>query len=510
MPQPAVNVSRIQPERTRGTTRASRRSRLWDRLRSRIYRSTRSVHLDHSPHPTSASTAVPRTNSSSPQSRRNPLGNPSLISNAANRRRSVFGTPRPRPQSFHSDPFSHNIDPRFEPVLDRRPTSSYGAVEHRERTSSNRRSLWGVSTPPSSRPISANATHHAVIDHSTQTNALNHPQPFNISRRPGEDQAEMLSRFLYVAGAALAASLVGSSDSTATQLQDFSAEFADATEEDLANAQEGSFEGFLRALRHGRTQFAHALRNESEHTSGEDSGSAFTYLLMYRFNLMTSTIPTTGTDTRQQTTSDGTNRTTVSIETRPPTPIPPSSTIPPPPPTPEPSESRMIPFVIIGVQPVPPRDPNQAGGPSFSEGVASLLANARQNASQSRPGTRPTTSSGNHAASDTSPLRGTTSIPPIPGSWQDSPPPSQDSSRRRASFDGSFRHNSSVGTTTPPNRDREPTTRAWQMYIYGGAYPENHLIFTAPTLFTDVFPHLSLANLLRVRVRRTCFFSRQF
>lgn len=23
------------------------------------------------------------------------------------------------------------------------------------------------------------------------------------------------------------------------------------------------------------------------------------------------------------------------------------------------------------------------------------------------------------------------------------------------------------------------------MYIYGGAYPENHLIFTAPTLFTD-------------------------
>jgi hypothetical protein len=26
------------------------------------------------------------------------------------------------------------------------------------------------------------------------------------------------------------------------------------------------------------------------------------------------------------------------------------------------------------------------------------------------------------------------------------------------------------------------------MYIYGGAYPENHLIFTAPTLFTDVSP----------------------
>jgi len=45
--------------------------------------------------------------------------------------------------------------------------------------------------------------------------------------------------------------------------------------------------------------------------------------------------------------------------------------------------------------------------------------------------------------------------------------------------DGSFRRD-------PLEREvRESTTRAWQMYIYGGAYPENHLIFTAPSLFTD-------------------------
>lgn len=234
---------------------------------------------------------------------------------------------------------------------------------------------------------------------------------------------------------------------------------------------------------------------------------------MYRFHSMTPiTSSTTGIETRSPSTSDESNGTALAVEARPPTPMPQSSTLPPP--TSEPttsSEQRMIPFVIIGVQPVPPRDQSQTGGPTFSEGVASLLANARQNASHSRPSTRPTTSSGNPPASDTPSPQGTTSISPIPGSWRDSPPPPPlDPQRRRASFDGSFRHNSSVGTTTSPHRDREPITRAWQMYIYGGAYPENHIIFTAPTLFTDVFPSLNLADLLRTRVLKTCFFLHQF
>jgi hypothetical protein len=148
----------------------------------------------------------------------------------------------------------------------------------------------------------------------------------------------------------------------------------------------------------------------------------------------------------------------------------------------------MVPFVIIGVQPVPPRDSQHAGVPSFSEGVASLLANARQNAGQ----VRPTTSAGALSSSpDPNPHHSTTSIPTIPGAWRDSPPP--EPLRRRASIDGSFRRpltnstTTATGTGTPATRDREQNTRAWQMYIYGGAYPENHLIFTAPTLFTDVF-----------------------
>ena len=78
-----------------------------------------------------------------------------------------------------------------------------------------------------------------------------------------------------------------------------------------------------------------------------------------------------------------------------------------------------------------------------------------------------------------------------------SPPP--ESPRRRASIDGSFRRDMEREPT------RESTTRAWQMYIYGGAYPENHLIFTAPSLFTDVPPPVIVINSSH-RVRRICFF----
>ena len=318
----------------------------------------------------------------------------------------------------------------------------------------------------------------------------------------------MLSRFLYVAGAALAASLVGSTDSTAAQLQDFSADFADATDDDLAFAPEGSFEGFLRALRHGRSQFAHALRNDSEPSSSEEAGSAFTYLLMYRFNSLTTAMTTNTTTTPVETsTTETTLESAMVVESRPPTPMPSSSS--------ERStssansisgEPRMIPFVIIGVQPVPPRDSGHPGVPSFSEGVASLLANARQNAGQ----VRPTTSAGALSSSPvTNPLHSTSSIPTIPGAWRDSPPP--EPLRRRASIDGSFRHPSTNTTTTPPTRDREPNTRAWQMYIYGGAYPENHLIFTAPTLFTEVNNAVKRnTNWYRLQVQRIWYFLHQY
>lgn len=111
--QTEVNVSRIQPERTR-RTRGSPGSTLWCRLRNRIYRTTRSVRPGHTSHPTNSTAVVPRTNSSSPQSRRNVLVD-SLLSNTSIRRRSrISGPPRPRPQSLHSlDPFIRNIDPKI-------------------------------------------------------------------------------------------------------------------------------------------------------------------------------------------------------------------------------------------------------------------------------------------------------------------------------------------------------------------------------------------------------------
>lgn len=488
--QQNVNVSRILPHRTRASPtsnrgpRPARRSNLWCRvqsLRDRIYRTTRNVNMVNNLHSTSQP-AISRTSPPS-TSRRNTLGSPLVVSPNLNRRSGIFGSPPPRPLSYHeSEPFVHNIDPRFEPSDDRRPrTSGASANTPRRRSNSHpRRSIWGSPSP--SRPIPASPTPPVptVIDHSTQTNALNHPiQPFNITRRPGEDQAEMLSRFLYVAGAALAASLVGSTDSTTSQLQDFSADFADASLDDLAEAPEGSFEGFLRALRQGRAQFAQALRSDPSNSAEDSSGSGFTYLLMYRFSSRTSTpstTPTPDTSTSRTSSNESDIASMTEADSRPTSPQPTVRSS-----SSEPSEPRMVPFVIIGVQPVAPRDtPGHPVVPSFSEGVASLLANARQHAGQIRPGLRSTSSSGNLATTE-NPLHGSASIPSIPGAWRDSPPP-VDSHRRRASVDGSFR----TSNNSPSTSVRDANTRAWQMYIYGGAYPENHIIFTAPTLFTDV------------------------
>src|SRR5579871_5929906 len=278
------SVSRTSPSRNPpGTSsgngsRPSRRSSLWCRvqsLRNRIYRTTRSVNIverDNSDGQISSS----RPTTLNPLTRRHTFRNSILgISQSENRRSGVFGSPSnipSRPFSFHPrpDPFVDNIDPRYENIeeLNERQSNVPTSESQPPSTKLRRRSIWGQpsSTSASTRPALAISppTLPSVIDHSTQTTGLGHHPitPFNITRRPGEDQAEMLSRFLYVAGAALAASLVGSTDSTTSQLQDFSADFADASLDDLAEAPEGSFEGFLRALRQGRAQFAQALRSD--------------------------------------------------------------------------------------------------------------------------------------------------------------------------------------------------------------------------------------------------------
>jgi len=525
--QRPVSVSRISPPRvppppspaTNSGSRTTRRSSLWCRvqqsLRNRIYRTTRNGNVTLAENSADRQPPAPRRAASNPLlSRRHTLRNSILSSPNLNRRSGIFGPPSQpptRPLSYiPPDPFVDNIDPRFETSEDRPRASSVSRT-----TEPRRRSIWGQSpqlpSPPSPPRtiVSTSPTPlpslPSVIDHSTQTTGVGpNGQPFNITRRPGEDQAEMLSRFLYVAGAALAASLVGSTDTTTAQLQDFSADFADARDDNLTDTPtEGSFEGFLRALRQGRTQFAHALRNDSETSSNGESGSAFTYLLMYRFNSRNTAPSTVGTPSTE-TIPEEPDTASMTVETRPPTPIPSSSassqTAPSTNSSSSPSEPRMVPFVIIGVQPVPPRDGGgHTGVPSFSEGVASLLANARQHAGTNRPSLRPTTSSGSVNSEITAPLQASASIPTIPGAWRDSPPSTSSSSvlesrRRRASVDGSYRHHEGI-----QSRERDSNTRAWQMYIYGGAYPENHLIFTAPTLFTDVppFPHLCCPPFLR-------------
>jgi hypothetical protein len=492
-------ISRIIPHRTAqapsapvsssvAAARHRGRSSLWCRvqsLRNRIYRTSRNGRVveplnipeasQTPPSPRPSHTSIPLTRR---HSLRNSLLGPSSAERAS-RRNTVLGTTishgSTRPLSFHPlrpDPFVDNIDPQYEHIND--PLDSHNFSRPSPSTL-RRRSIWGhnPSPPTSPRPPPALSISPPVIDRSTQTTGVGTPhsiQPFNITRRPGEDQAEMLSRFLYVAGAALAASLVGSTESTTTQLQEFSADFIDASQDTREVPPEGSFEGFLRALRQGRAQFAHALRHDAGNdpsaatTDGEEVANGFTYLLMYRFNSRPFA-PSTLTDP-----PSSTPETPMEVESPPPASYTPPSR--PPPSSPDP---RMVPFVIIGVQPVPSRDAGRPPVPSFSEGVATLIANARQTAEIVRP----------------------TSSSASPNPWRES--------RRRASIDGSFRRSPEHSQT----RQEAGTTRAWQMYIYGGAYPENHLIFTAPTLFTDVLSSKGWADGSR-RVMRICYFWRRY
>src|SRR5271170_3138612 len=144
--------------RTRGvnditTRQQTRRSSLWCRvqsLRNRIYRTTRRINLVNNS--TAHSSGTTRTSSSHSPNRRSLFGEPSNRYSAmfGNRPNNHTHTQRPRPQSYHAgaDPFVDNIDPRFEPSIDRRPQSSYS----RHRSSSRTRSIWGVSSPPPHPP----------------------------------------------------------------------------------------------------------------------------------------------------------------------------------------------------------------------------------------------------------------------------------------------------------------------------------------------------------------------
>ena len=167
------NVSRIFLQRTRTattttSTRQTRRSSLWCRvqnLRNRIYRTTRRINMIDNPAtqnitPTSSSSSSP-----APLTRRSLFGDPVTRPASSRRRSGIFGPSsappvitRPRPVSLAGpDAFIHNIDPRFEPSSnEHRPRTSHTQIESRHRSSSQRRSIWGVSSSSSSRPITAN------------------------------------------------------------------------------------------------------------------------------------------------------------------------------------------------------------------------------------------------------------------------------------------------------------------------------------------------------------------
>ncbi|GAO47348.1 hypothetical protein G7K_1556-t1 [Saitoella complicata NRRL Y-17804] len=340
--------------------------------------------------------------------------------------------------------------------------------------------------------------------------------------RPGEDQAAMLSRLLSVAAAATAASLVGNNDQAWAGGHDVAG--------NNSTAEDGSFQGFLQALRGGR--LAAALRNGGSelgstpsagaeaagNAGGEDAqagagaaaGAAPTangdlpplnFFRMFRFN-----------------NANNAER--------------------------APDQPRTVPVIIVGIRSVPPRDANgniqeqgqqvpmpffdalanlapthqhhphlhptaqQPQGPvpfdpanADSAETASLMEPTPINpAEQTLP--QPAAPEGMETTAPLHPGRRPLPQEPLPGGIEPTAPLSPrrrmsapqlgagvappimrplDPGALRGTRDGDRNaHVPPVDGAAPPN-----ATRSWIIYVLGGAYPDNHPILTTPSLFTE-------------------------
>lgn len=149
------------------------------------------------------------------------------------------------------------------------------------------------------------------------------------SMRPGrsEDQAAMLSRLLSVAAAATAATLMGDDHNALREARSLTGSTGLG---DLGgNGEDGSFDGFLRALQNGR--IASALRQGSGEGEGESGtpGAPLNFFRMFRFGASEPAEPTIG-DNGQ----------------------------------PAESEGRMVPIIIVGIRSISPNSSSGTGSPS--------------------------------------------------------------------------------------------------------------------------------------------------
>ncbi|EME43848.1 hypothetical protein DOTSEDRAFT_44183 [Dothistroma septosporum NZE10] len=157
----------------------------------------------------------------------------------------------------------------------------------------------------------------------------------SIQQRGGEDQAAMLSRLLSVAAAATAATLMGEEQNALSQARSLTGsglgEIGNGGEED------GSFDGFLRALRNGR--IASALRQGvADGMGADDQSPPLNFFRMFRFGA-----PTTADSAQLNPRSSASAMSSESGQ----------------------SEGRMVPIIIVGIRSI---NPNSSSGSASPDG----------------------------------------------------------------------------------------------------------------------------------------------
>lgn len=220
------------------------------------------------------------------------------------------------------------------PSIDHSPTFDHDtfasqdepeAVPPRSSNSTRRPNLRFDALRPSSRPFR----------HFTSSlRRRRSPQPPSSSRRAGsEDQAAMLSRLLSVAAAATAATLMGDDHQALSEARSLTSATGMS---DMAGGEDGSFDGFLRALQNGR--IASALRQGGD-SDGENAAreGSLNFFRMFRFGASGSNGPSFQ-DTRA---SSGMGDPSEASD----------------------NEGRMVPIIIVGIRSISPSSNSGSGSP---------------------------------------------------------------------------------------------------------------------------------------------------
>ncbi|CAG8648507.1 4868_t:CDS:2 [Funneliformis mosseae] len=255
---------------------------------------------------------------------------------------------------------------------------------------------------------------------------------FNIGGQESESNSnnnididnQHLGRFLSIAAAATAASLVASQENAVIE-----------AERAANEGHDGSFESFLAALQRRRREATNRPTNQSASSSSEEQSPStdnntpgsqpsqpMSFFRLFRFGGSRSSLtqqnipPENSTDTSSSI-PNATNETNTSN----------TNNVP-----------HMVPVIIIGIRSVQPRDdPNVNSSSSQNVDTSPTNSEHRNNSNRSSRTRSSSTSS-------------------------------------RASA----RSTASTSTQTPP-------ARSWIIYVLGGTYPSTHPILTTPSLFSD-------------------------